>query len=343
MPYVPIGINTSERTVKPYIDIAETVLKRYIGAPLYNQLHTEYNKQGICEIEDIGNNWLHCPLKGAQKFMACYAYAQMIKGQAVLLTDMGAQSYSDSNGTNSPANLTDKQAVYWLYLDMAWQALEETIWGCLYPNACQYEKWTSSDESNIAWGSLVYSPNILRRYYTLPDIGAFNVWHTLLQTFKSVEGDVIEPLLCKDLYCALLDAVRGANTNGCEYGELLALCQELVATIAVERQLGRIIILGNHGLRVSVKQEPYATETAANDYQSEHHHRSTTSAEALALSRLKTHLIDNIGKYPSLKASDCFCKNFPDHADCKAANECGCEGERANKYGFVFAKNAMGV
>ncbi len=343
--YVPLAKNTSPITTQAYVLQAETVLQQYIGSALYHVLNNAYNATGICMATEITNKWTRCALECSQKFVAYYAYAQMIKGQSLMVSDMGVQQYSGDAGTNTPATMQDKQANHYLWLDMAWQALEELIWSCLYPEACHYRAWLSSEQYCIAIGSVVYSPAILRRYYKLPDVGAFPVWHLLFPTFKTVERDVIEPLLCHEQYCAIKTDIEKGTPNSCEYGKLLGMVQEAVATIAVEQLLGRMIQLTPHGLRIVTRQEPYTANAAANDYQTQHHYLSTNQARNRAIERIRTELSNNLDKYPLFKASACFCKQFPEHEDCKKpTDDCLCEEQRTqNRYGIVTAKHGLGL
>lgn len=296
------GVNTSMAwaELEPAVRQAtEKFVLDYIGEELYDDLAEKFQEGDTLTDEQAK------ALQLLQDCIAFYAIYHILPEKNSVVASMGVVQNTPDGGSQ-PVNQWGWKAKRWsalenadAFLDRLLAYLEKQVEAAV----TYFDLWADSDAYNIKTSDFFRHTAELDEYLNIQR--SRRSFISLVRFLKQVETDVIKPLLCDDLYAAMLTAPLSD-----ENALLLPYIRRAVAYLgAVEAIPHHRIVIDGDGFRVVSQLDGFdERRNMTNNV-----HESAIGALMLrcedqgrkALARLAKFLEDNVDDYPDYENSPC--------------------------------------
>lgn len=296
------GVNTSMAwaELEPAVRQAtEKFVLDYIGEELYDDLAEKFQD------DDALTDAQAKTLQLLQDVVAFYSIYHILPEKNSVVASMGVVQNTPDGGSQ-PVNQWGWKAKRWsalenadTFLDRLLAYLEKQV----EASVAYFDLWADSDAYNVKTSDFFRHTAELDEYLNIQR--SRRSFISLVRFLKQVEADVIKPLLCDDLYAAMLTAPLSA-----ENALLLPYIRRAVAYLgAVEAIPHHRIVIDGDGFRVVSQVDGFdERRNMTNNV-----HESAIGALMLrceeqgrkAIARLAKFLEDNVEDYPDYETSTC--------------------------------------
>jgi hypothetical protein len=300
--YIPtINKNMAWATFSPMVDQAE---RKYI-IPLisqaqYDALNTAYNAapQTLTAHQTA-------LLAYVQRALAYYAFYEALPFIGIMVSDMGIQEQSSSEGTSVPTR-------QWTFEKMASAAIAsadanaDAMLSFLEINHANYPLWKASSSYTITKELYITSVADFEAFLSLG--GSKRVWLTLRQFVALCEIEYIVPAISQKLHDdlktkILLTPVTPLST---QYQTLLTRIKRALAWLALYKALPFQAVQFTPGVGITSvsTSDGHTAKTAADRIRYETAVTAATSSGMSFLRDLKKYLDDHADDYPNYEFND---------------------------------------
>lgn len=292
------GVNTSMAwaELEPAVRQAtEKFVLDYIGSELYDDLADKFKNGDSLTTEQAKT------LKLLQDTVAFYTVYHILPEKNSVLASMGAVQNVPAGGA--------QPVPQWAWKSSRWSALENAdtfldrlltyLEKMVADGVAYFDLWKDSSAYNVKKSDFFHTTSELDEFLNIQR--SRRSFISLVRFMKQVEEDVIKPLLCDDLYAAMLETPLSD-----ENALLLPYIRRAVAYLGAAEAIPhhRIVIDGD-GFRVVSQTDGFDKRESANE--------TLVSALLLrceeqgrrAVSRLSKFLEDNVDDYPLYRDSSC--------------------------------------
>lgn len=271
----------------------------YIGSALYDDLAQKFN--GTDPLEDYEERAIEL----LQDCIAYYTIYHVLPEKNTVLASLGTVQ-QEPQGGSMPAPQWGWKAKRWsalengdTFLDRLLQYLEQQV----SDNVSYFDLWANSTAYKVKTSDFFRSTTQLDEYLNIQN--SRRSFISIVRFIKQVEEDMIKPVLCDDLYAAVLDADPSDNNK-----KLLPMIRKAVAYLGAAEAIPhhRIVIDGD-GFRVVSQTDQFddrrnlTNPTHESAIQALHQRCEDQGKKALA--KLVKFLEDNLTDYPDYADSDC--------------------------------------
>ena len=296
------GVNTSMAwaELEPAVRQAtEKFVLDFVGEELYDDLSDKFQNDTALTDEQAKT------LQLLQDCIAYYSIYHILPEKNSVVASMGVVQNTPDGGSQ-PVNQWGWKAKRWSALENADTFLDRLL---VYlekqvaASVAYFDLWADSDAYNVKKSDFFKSTTELDEFLNIQK--SRRSFISLVRFMSQVEEDVIKPLLCDDLYTAMLTSPLSA-----ENALLLPYIRRAVAYLgAVEAIPHHRIVIDGDGFRVVSQSDGFDDRRNMTN----NVHEAAIGALMLrceeqgrkAVARLSKFLEDNIADYPDYEASDC--------------------------------------
>lgn len=320
--YSGVNISMAWQELEPAVRQAtEKFVLDYVGAELYDDLAQKF--QDGDTLEDYEEKTLQL----LQDAVAYYAIYHILPEKNSVVTSMGVVTNSPESGSQ-PVNQWTWKAKRWsalengdIFLDRLLEYMEQQV----AASNAYFDLWKDSAAYKIKTSDFFRHTADLDEHLNIQR--ARRSFISLVRFMKQVEEDVIKPLLCDDLYAAVLEA---SPTD--ENALLIPYIRRAVAYLGAAEAIPhhRVVVDGD-GFRIVSQTDQFDDRRNLTN----NTHEGAIQALLLrceergrtAVARLAKFLEDNIDDYPDYRDSTCREKPANKaHSIVQSASETGAVG-----------------